>query len=100
MVIDDFDIKCMSFRPAKTDPPLIVDTDAVLALAIALQCFQPVSGRYEQVLEGARLAQIKELAARRPLDRSETRDLPVIKQRFRIGRTEGLDHVARVLRVT
>ena len=48
MVIDDFHIECMSFRPAKTDPPLIVDTDAVLALAVAFQRFQPVTGRYDQ----------------------------------------------------
>ena len=99
MVIDDFDIKCMSIRPAKTDPPLVVDADAVLALAVAFQRFQPVSGRRTQVLELARLAQIKEFAARRPLDRAEARDLPVIKQRFRVGRTEGLDHADRVLRV-
>ena len=79
MVIDDFDIKCVSYRPAKIDPPLIIDTDAVLVLAIALQCFQPVPGRYEKILEGARLAQIEKLAARRPLDRPKARDLLVIK---------------------
>jgi len=34
MVIDDFDIECVSFRPAETNPPLVIDADAVLAVAV------------------------------------------------------------------
>ena len=57
--------------PARRNPiaPLVVDADAVLALAVALQRFQPVARRREQVLERPRLAQVQQLAPRRPLDR-------------------------------
>ena len=84
--------------PVKADPPLIVHANAVLAFAIAFQPLQPVPRRDKQVLQGARLADVQELAARRSLDGPKTGDLPVLEQRFRIGRTEGFDHVARVLR--
>jgi len=45
MVVDDLDVKCTCAFPAKADPPLIVDTDAVLPLALALQRFEPVTRR-------------------------------------------------------
>ena len=37
--------------PAEADPPLVVHADAVLALAVALERFEPVAWRNEQVLE-------------------------------------------------
>jgi hypothetical protein len=37
MIIDDLDIECVSVTPPETDPPLLVDSDAVLALSITLQ---------------------------------------------------------------
>jgi hypothetical protein len=36
MVIHDFYVFSTCFRPMKTDAPLIIDTDAVLASSIAL----------------------------------------------------------------
>jgi hypothetical protein len=49
MIIDDFHVKRSwgAFRPFKTNPPLIVDTDAVLSLAIPLEPFKPVAGRVQ-----------------------------------------------------
>jgi hypothetical protein len=35
-----------AIRPFEADAPLIVDADAVLSFAIALQCFKPVSRKY------------------------------------------------------
>jgi hypothetical protein len=45
MVVDDFDIRRSSVRPPEADPPLIIDADAVLAEAIALECLQSVASR-------------------------------------------------------
>jgi hypothetical protein len=46
MVINNLDIDRAGRAtwPLKTDPPLVVEADAVLALAFAPQGFQPVAG--------------------------------------------------------
>jgi len=41
MIVNDFHVVSISVLPAKADPPLIVDPDAVLAVAVKL--LQPVS---------------------------------------------------------
>jgi hypothetical protein len=42
------------FRPTETHPELIIDTDAMLPLAIASQGFQPITGRHSQILQSRR----------------------------------------------
>jgi hypothetical protein len=42
VVVDDFNVVGVAVNPAETDAPLIVDADAVLAFALALQGFQPI----------------------------------------------------------
>jgi hypothetical protein len=37
VIIDDLDVKCVAVTPPETDPPLLADPDAVLALSITLQ---------------------------------------------------------------
>src|ERR1700752_54825 len=54
VVVDNFDIACVSIIPAEANPPLAIDPDAPLAAALALQWLKPVRGRYAQVLERAR----------------------------------------------
>jgi len=70
MVIDNFDVDragC-AVGPLKANPPLVIDTDAILALPIALQCFQPVAGQGGEIFQtGRRLCTI--YAARRDLMR-------------------------------
>jgi hypothetical protein len=43
VVIHDLDFIGVPVAPLKANPPLVVDADTVLALAIAFQAFQPVS---------------------------------------------------------
>jgi hypothetical protein len=57
-----------SVRPLKADTPLIVHADAVLALAIALQRFEPVAGQCRQVLKDVGGFDPIELEPGRPLD--------------------------------
>ncbi len=52
------------------------------------------------MIERTRLIQVKELAARWPLNGPEPGYESVLEQRFGIRRTEGLDHGTRVLRGT
>ncbi len=50
MVIHDFNIFCNFFIPIKTDTPLIVDTNTVLAVTITFECFKTISGRHSQII--------------------------------------------------
>lgn len=35
MVVDNFDLICMTAVPLKAEPPLVIDANAVLALAVS-----------------------------------------------------------------
>src|SRR5450432_751720 len=52
VVFGDFDVMGILLFPGETDPVLIVDTEAVPALPLSLQRFQPVAGRDQQIGEG------------------------------------------------
>lgn len=43
MVVHDFNISWAVVGPSEADAELIIDPDAVLAFAVALQGFQPVA---------------------------------------------------------
>jgi hypothetical protein len=42
---DDFGVVGVLYLPAEADAPLVVDADAVLTAAVALQRFESVAGR-------------------------------------------------------
>ena len=51
MIIDDFNVVCISFSPNKTEAPLLViDPDVALPLSVAVQGFQAISRRRYQNL--------------------------------------------------
>jgi len=50
MIIDKLHVVC-AVLPPKTDSPLVIDANAVLAGAIARELFQAIAGRDPQVLE-------------------------------------------------
>ena len=49
MIVGDLHFKGITALPAKTDPPLIVDPDTVLALPIPRQLFEAVPRWYPQI---------------------------------------------------
>ena len=51
MVIDDLDIFRLAIDKAKTEPVLLVDTDAVLPVAVALQGLKPVAGGDAEIMQ-------------------------------------------------
>src|SRR5213592_4522470 len=73
VIIDNLDVRRArrSIRPLKTDPPLIVDADAVRALPIALQRFKPVAGQRRQIMKDVRGFKAIELEPSGPLDARE-----------------------------
>src|SRR5438309_4747006 len=57
-----------SILPDEADPPLIVNANAPLPDAVALQGFQAVSGRVLEVVQAAGIVKLAELAQRHTLD--------------------------------
>jgi hypothetical protein len=51
MIVDDFHVVGVTFPPHEADAVLIIDSDAVLALALAVQSLQPVPGRNVQIVQ-------------------------------------------------
>ena len=49
MIVHDFDVLRVAVLPTETNSPLIIHSNAVLALAIAFQRFEAVSGRDSQL---------------------------------------------------
>jgi len=44
-IVHNFNFMSIAFMPSEADAPLIVDTNTVLSLPVALQCFKPIAGR-------------------------------------------------------
>ena len=57
MVIHNFHFQRIFTAPAEADAPLVIDADAVLAYPVALQGFQPIPRRREQIVQAPRLVQ-------------------------------------------
>jgi hypothetical protein len=92
VVIHDFNIFCPRFRPMKADAPLIVDTNAILAGAVTLECFQSIAGRYPQVLKSAGNFELSQLPSGYRCDIHEALNADAFWERFGIGTLEGFDH--------
>jgi hypothetical protein len=50
VIIDDLHVVCTCVHPPKTDAPLIIDTNTVLAGTLALEGFKAIARRHLQVL--------------------------------------------------
>jgi hypothetical protein len=93
VVIDDFDIGCSSIRPNETNPPAIIDPDAVLSGAIAPQRFQTIAWWNPQILKHTRLIEHTQLSQcdRLHIDRQfATASASPDQSGFRISKT--VDH--------
>ncbi len=51
MIVDDFNVMRIAVRPPKAHAPLIVDPNAVLAEAVAVQFLQAIPWRKPQFIE-------------------------------------------------
>ena len=59
MVVDNLHVVSIALLPVEADPPLVVDTDAVLTASIAVKSFQsvPREGKVAQVSRRIQLLQ-------------------------------------------
>ena len=51
VIVHDFDIISVGSYPAKHDAPLGIDSNAVKSVEIAMESFQPVSGRHSKIIQ-------------------------------------------------
>jgi hypothetical protein len=68
VVVDNFHLVRMAGPPTKAYAELLVDPNAVLSLAVALQSFQAVSRRRSQVFEAGRKIEQREFPSSGALD--------------------------------
>jgi hypothetical protein len=80
MVIHDLDIETVPSAPLEAEPPLIIDPDAVLPLAIAPQSFEAVSRDRREIGEACSRIQGLKLAPSCPLYGLEAPDKPIFEQ--------------------
>lgn len=63
VIVHDLDIACSIIRPYKADAISVVDPNAVLSSAIALEYFQTIAGWNTQVLQSHRVVDSVELVS-------------------------------------
>jgi len=96
MVIHDFDRVRVTLAPFKTNPPLVVDSDAALPLTVPLQALQAIPRQSRDRLKIRRGIEQVQFAQRRALDGPEaTRGFPLEETR-RIRAAEGPDHLISI----
>lgn len=67
VIVRDFDVVGIAAPPGETDAILLIDTDAVLATAIARQPLEPIAGGHGKLPEIAHPIELGELpSGRRP----------------------------------
>jgi hypothetical protein len=93
VVIHDLYIMGVAAPPSETDPPLVVDPDAVLPLPISPQPLESVPGRDPQVVQPLGGIKHPELPQGHPLHiRSKPPDGVPREQLLGIPISEALDH--------
>lgn len=68
VVVNDLDLLGTSLGPGETDPPLVVNSDAVLTRSITFELFQPIARRDSQVIERVGGTELPKLPECSPLD--------------------------------
>ena len=68
MIVDDLNVPLFTVAPHKTDPPLIVNANTALTLAVAVQSLQAIAGRHTQIVELLRRVDRKQFRAGAPLN--------------------------------
>ena len=92
MVVDDLHIEGIGSLPNETDPPSVIDANAVLTLTLTPQLLEPVTRRNAKVLNGAGALQEHQLSPGHALEGSIARNISVMEELLRISRPERPDH--------
>jgi hypothetical protein len=92
VVIHDLNVCWSSLGPSKANAPLIIDANAVLAVAVAFQFFQAIAWRRPQEFESFRCIELRQLSSGHFRDRAESLGASRFKEFLGLLATEALDH--------
>ena len=93
MVIDDLSIEYVAILPSEADAPLLVDADAVLARAVALECLELIRWRDHQIAQIRSAIEVLQLLACALLNLvDQTLHKLTPEYRLRVFILEGPDH--------
>jgi hypothetical protein len=92
VIVYDFHVFGSCLRPTETQPELIIDTDAVLPLAIASQGFQPITRRHPKIRQSSRDLQLPQLAPGHSRDVHKPPDAITCRKSPRVDALERLNH--------
>jgi hypothetical protein len=92
MVIHDLDVIGVTLQPDKTHAPLIINANAVLAFAVALQRFQSVPRQRPKGPDIRRSVQHSKFPQRLPLDGLESAHRFPPEKMLGIRASKGTDH--------
>jgi hypothetical protein len=68
VVVNNLYAVSVAIQPNKTNPPLLVDTNAALAGSISAQCFKSITWQNLQILQASRPVEDEKLTSCRPLE--------------------------------
>ncbi len=94
MVICDFNLVCIAVTPHEADPELIVDPDAVLSFAVALQWFQAIAGKKSKIRDYLSGVNLDELSLNNQSKAVEPFGVSAVKNDLRISGSERSNHRA------
>ena len=80
MIVDDVNLFSAALAPYEANPPLIVDSDRVLSLAVALKRFEPIAWRLTQIVQCADAIEQQQLTTSLPFNGAKTRHVLIRKQ--------------------
>jgi hypothetical protein len=87
-MVHDLNVRSTISCPSKTQTPLIIDSNAVLAFSFTFWCLKAIAWRYLQILEPSRPLELLELSERLALERRPTLNRIARKQLFSIDTFE------------
>jgi len=92
VVVNDFDLLWPGFRPDKAEPELVVDADAVLAMAVSPEWLQAIAWRDLQIVEAFGGIEDGELAKSHASEASKAAPRLPFKEGLGVAATKRPDH--------
>jgi len=97
VIVNDLDAFWTCFSPPEANPPLFIDTDAVLARSITLQRLQSVTRRHSKIVEAYSRVQHDQLPQRDAQDpRVVGAHRFALPESFGVPVAERSDHIVRI----
>lgn len=100
MVVNDFNLVWAGVVPAKTNPPLGIDSNAVLSFAIAFQRFKHVPWRNPQAVQFRCGMEHEQFSTGHTFNVGKARNLVTVEESFGVQAKKRLNHGLILFRET